>query len=257
MLQKKSRKLEPPPTRQVTVSASPAAEAFYAESLQLLVASGIPFMIAGTYAVSAYTGINRPTKDVDVFCRAGDYPRVLGLFQSKGYKTSVEDERWIAKVWKRKHFFDVIFNSKTAATPVTDAWFEPRHMAHIHGADVQIIAPTELVWSKAFLQNRERYDGADIAHVILRQSEHIDWKRLLSYMEHYWEVLLIHLLNFRFIYPTERHLIPKWLFDELMDRVRSQEGLPVPDTRVCRGRLFSPKDYLIDIADWGFADIVG
>src|SRR5690349_11795360 len=77
----------------------PEAEAFYAESLKLLKESGIPFLLSGTYAVTAYTGIVRPTKDLDVFCKAGDYPRILAFFQERGYRIDVEDERWIAKVW--------------------------------------------------------------------------------------------------------------------------------------------------------------
>lgn len=235
----------------------PKAEAFYAETLRILKRSEIPFMIAGTYALCSYTGIRRPTKDLDIFCRAGDYPRILRLFQELGYRTEVKDERWIAKVHNKRYFFDVIFNSRTAATPITDAWFAEKHTAKIYGTEVQLIAPTELIWSKVFVQNRERYDGADIAHTILRCHQHVDWQRLLGYMEQYWEVLLIHLLNFRFIYPTERHAIPEWLFDELMGRLDNQRQMPEGQTRVCRGRLFSPPDYLIDIAEWGFADIVG
>ncbi len=235
----------------------PKAEAFYADCLKHLKKSGVPFMVAGTYAVSSYTGIRRPTKDLDVFCRAGDYPRILKYFQALGYKTVVEDERWIAKIKKDRWTFDVIFNSRTAATPITDSWFAENHRCKIYGTEVQLIAPTELVWSKVFVQNRERYDGADIAHVILRQHQQIDWKRLLGYMEQYWEVLLIHVLNFRFVYPTERQCVPDWLFDELMSRIANQRAMPEGRTRVCRGRLFSPPDYLIDIAEWGFADLVG
>ncbi|RYG85679.1 MAG: hypothetical protein EON59_11690, partial [Alphaproteobacteria bacterium] len=72
----------------------PPSEAldFYAESLGLLKESGIPFLLSGTYAVSAYTGIRRPTKDLDVFCKPGDYPRILAYFQARGFRTDVEDE---------------------------------------------------------------------------------------------------------------------------------------------------------------------
>src|SRR3546814_3330108 len=80
---------------------------------------------------------------------------------------------------------------------------------------------------------------------ILRQHERIDWQRLLDAMELHWEVLLIHLLNFRFIYPTERHCIPLWLFEELLGRLQTRAELPVPNLRVCRGRLLSPRDYQI------------
>ncbi len=239
------------------LSASPEAEAFYANCLKMLVESGIPFLLGGTFAVSAYTGINRPTKDIDVFCTTGDYPRILGYFRDRGFDTEVLDERWIAKVRKGPHFFDVIFNSTVAVTPVTEQWFTEAPLRSILGQDIKVTPPTELIWSKVFVQSRERYDGADVYHVMLTQHEKVDWRRLLSYMDPYWELLLIHALTFRFIYPSERNRVPQWLFDELMDRLHRRNELPVTQTRVCRGRLLSRPDYLIDVSEWGFADVVG
>ena len=67
----------------------------------------------------------------------------------------------------------------------------------------------------------------------------------------------MHLLNFRFIYPSERDRMPRWLIDELLLRAQRQAELPLPQTRVCRGRLFSAEDYRIDVQTWGFADVVG
>ncbi|HET8727187.1 MAG TPA: hypothetical protein VFO41_06715 [Alphaproteobacteria bacterium] len=239
-------------------SAAPSeAEAFYAESLKQLKLSGIEFLLAGTYAVNAYTGLNRPTKDLDVFCRAGDYPRILAHFQKQGYEIEVQDERWLAKVRQGELFFDVIFSMTCAVAPITDQWFAELHRARVYDIAVPIVSPTELIWSKAFVQGRTRYDGADVAHVILKQHENIDWRRLLSHMEQYWEVLLVHVLNFRFVYPTERECIPRWLFDELVTRLKEHADLPVPQVRVSRGRLFSGSDYLIDVMEWGFTDVVG
>ena len=62
----------------------PESEAFYAEALRELNQLGLPFLLAGTYALSAYTGITRPTKDLDIFCKAGDYTRVLSHFKNLG-----------------------------------------------------------------------------------------------------------------------------------------------------------------------------
>src|SRR5262249_47781668 len=104
------------------VAASPQAEAFYGEVLDELNRSGIPFLLAGTYAVAAYTGISRPTKDLDVFCRAGDCPRILGHFKALGCALEIEDERWIAKVRKGEHFFDIIYASANGTMPVGDQW---------------------------------------------------------------------------------------------------------------------------------------
>jgi hypothetical protein len=237
--------------------APPDADRFYADSLRILKDSQVPFLVAGTFAVNCYTGINRATKDLDIFCKAGDFPRILLHFKQQGFDTAIEDERWLAKVRVGDAFFDVIFSSPSAVITVSDYWFKESHPAEIYGVPVQLTPPTEMIWSKALLQNRHRYDGADIAHIILRQSERIDWKRLLTHMEQYWEVLLIHLLNFRFIYPSERDTIPRWLVDELLLRAKEQADLPVPKTKVCRGRLFSPDDYRVDVAEWGFADVVG
>jgi hypothetical protein len=76
-------------------------------------------------------------------------------------------------------------------------------------------------------------------------------------MELYWEVLLMALLNFRFIYPSERHLVPRWLMEELLARLKDQMMVKPPGKRVCRGRIFSPRDYSIDVEQWGFSEAVG
>ena len=70
-------------------------------------------------------------------------------------------------------------------------------------------------------------------------------------------MLLIALLNFRFIYPSERNLIPTWLLDELLQRLHAQMTMPPPGMKVCRGRIFSPRDYAIDITEWGFSEAFG
>jgi hypothetical protein len=70
--------------------AQPAEpEAFYAESLRLLTEAKIPFLQSGAYAARACTGIQRPTKDLDVFCKPGDYPRILGFFRAHGYAAEI------------------------------------------------------------------------------------------------------------------------------------------------------------------------
>ena len=242
------------------LAAAPSSEpqAFYADCLRALREAEIPFLVGGGHAVSLHTGVPRASKDLDVFCRAGDYPRILTRFQhSGGYEIEVEDERWIGKIRRNSWFVDVIFSSTSEAAPVTDRWFDEECTAQLFGIEVRVLPPTELIWSKLFVQDRFRYDGADIAHVLLRQIDRIDWRRLLAYADQHWEVLLAHLLNFRFVYPSERNNIPRWLLDELLDRLRHQAELPEPQTRVCRGRHFSRADYLADITEWGFADVVG
>ena len=236
---------------------SAPAEKFYSEVIRLMAESEIPFLLSGTYALACYTGISRPTKDVDVFATAGDTLKMLNFFKDKGFDVQVKDERWLARVFRGEHFVDIIFNMPTSSVHVTNEWFDTAPFARIFDVRARLVPPTELVWSKIFVQDRYRYDGADVAHMILRRHTEIDWRRLLSHMEMYWEVLLIAVLNFRFIYPSERELIPSWLFKELLERLQAQAQVPVPEMKVCRGRIFSPRDYHMDVHEWGFSEAVG
>ena len=235
----------------------PAAEAFYSEVLQLMAASDIPFLVSGTYALASYTGIDRPTKDVDVFAKAGDALKMLHVFKSHGFDVEIVDERWLARITRGELFVDVIYNMPTVTTHVTDEWFTNAPKAELFGASVRLVPPTQFIWSKIFVADHHRFDGADVAHMILKRHEEIDWRQLLSHMELYWEVLLIALLNFRFIYPSERDVIPTWLMDELLERLRDQADVKGPSKKVCRGRIFSPRDYAVDVERWGFSDAVG
>lgn len=235
----------------------PEAVDFYVRSLQLLQEQGFGFLLSGTYALSCYTGIGRPTKDLDIFCKPSDAPKILSFFQERGYGITIEDERWIGKVWQGEHFFDVIYNISSASIPITDEWFKESYESEVYGTSVRITPPTQFILSKLFLQTRYRYDMADIVHVMLKKHDQIDWRWLLAQLELYWEVLLINILNFRFVYPSERDLVPRWLLDELLARLKAQEAMPPSSVKICRGRLVSPTDFVIDVSEWGFADVVG
>jgi hypothetical protein len=239
------------------IKPPPAAEAFYSEVLQLMARSDIPFLVSGTYALASYTGIDRPTKDVDVFAKAGDALKMLHVFKEHGFDVEIVDDRWLARITRGELFVDMIYNMPTVTTHVTDEWFANAPRAELFGANVRLVPPTQFIWSKIFVQDHHRYDGADVAHMILKRHEEIDWRQLLSHMELYWEVLLIALLNFRFVYPSERGVIPTWLMDELLERLRDQADLDDPGKKVCRGRIFSPRDYAIDVEQWGYSEAVG
>jgi len=239
------------------IQPSPAAEAFYSEVLQLMAQSGIPFLVSGTYALASYTGIDRPTKDVDVFSKAGDALKMLHYFKEHGFDVEIVDERWLSRITRGEMFVDIIYNMPTVTTHVTDDWFIGAPTCELFGAKVQLVPPTQFIWSKIFVQDHHRYDAADVAHMILKKHDQIDWQQLLSHMELYWEVLLMALLNFRFVYPSERNVVPNWIMNELLDRLRDQSHVKGPGKKVCRGRIFSPRDYAIDVDQWGFSEAVG
>jgi len=231
------------------------AEMYYQRVLQILSKGDIPFMLGGTYAVKKYVGIQRETKDMDIFCKAGDYPRILKMLKEAGFKSAVRDSRWVGKAIFGKYYVDIVFGTPSGVWGVDDSWFVGAPKATILGVKVKLIPPEEMIWCKAYIQSRTRHDGADIYHIILKKNKDINWKRLLNRMERHWEILLAHLINFRFIYPSEIEIIPKWLMVELISRVEQQLNLPKSEERSCRGQLFSHDQYQIDIEKWGFKSI--
>ena len=231
------------------------AERFYAEVLSDLLDARVQFLVGGGYAVNFYTSARRPTKDLDIFTTARELPCLLSCLQHDGRTASVVDESWIGKVHFGEDFVDIIFGSSNGAVPVQERWLKHAREGHVLGVCVPLVSPTELIWSKVFVQKRQRHDGSDIANLILKQHDDIDWQRLIAYMDAHWEVLLCHVLSFRWIYPSERDAVPAWLLDELLERLRRQREHPPPGARLCRGRFLSSSDYRSAIEKWGFLDI--
>jgi hypothetical protein len=92
----------------VTEEQRKEAHAFYKEALDLLNECGVPYMLGGAFAMFHYTGIYRDTKDLDIFCKPSDYPRILKYFSEKGYRTDLYDVRWLCKVYKDDYCFTSI-----------------------------------------------------------------------------------------------------------------------------------------------------
>ena len=66
---------------------------------------------------------------------------------------------------------------------------------------VHLVAAEEMIWSKAFVMERERYDGADITHILRKSGATLDWVRLLRRFDLHAALLLSHLVLFQFVYP--------------------------------------------------------
>lgn len=228
---------------------------FYQEAMQLLNEHALPFLIGGAYALRHYTGIHRDTKDLDLFCKAEDYPRILKLFSQRGFTTEVTDPRWVAKAFKGEHFIDLIFNTTNNICPVDDSWFEHGVAGELFTVPIRLIAAEELLWTKIYVHNRERYDGADINHLIMRYGRQLEWKRLFKRIGHHWHLLLAQLLNFQFVYPSDRDIIPAWLFQDLLDLAGKQFELPSPVAKVCLGPLIDHTQYQIDIVEWNYRSL--
>ena len=229
--------------------------AFYTSVLATLNERGLPHLVGGAYAFAHFTGMRRHTKDLDLFIRRGDYEAIAAALGEAGYRTELTFPHWLAKVHCGAAFVDLIFNSGNGVSPVDDEWFEHAAAAEVLGVPARIVPAEEMIWTKAFIMERERFDGADVAHLLRACAGSLDWRRLLQRFGPHWRVLLSHLVLFGFIYPGQQALIPAWLQSELLERLRDEDRLPPrPAAPVRAARLLSREQYLHDVEQQGYRD---
>ena len=92
----------------------------------------------------------------------------------------------LGKGYRGEDFVDVIFSSGNGVARVDEEWFERAVAEEVLGYPTRLIPAEEMIWSKAFVQERERFDGADIAHLIRSRGEGLDWERLLRRFGRHW-----------------------------------------------------------------------
>lgn len=134
-----------------------------------------------------------------------------------------------------------------------DSWIARSKPGVVYDVPTRVLAPEELIASKLFVTRRERFDGADIAHVIYGTKGQLDWQRLLELAGDHWEMLLWALVLFRYVYPAQTQYVPAKVWDELLNRFRSALSKPDPVARF-RGSLVDDKMFAIDVNEWGLED---
>jgi hypothetical protein len=230
-------------------------ESLFREVLSVLEEKGIPYAVSGAFALRQHTGISRFTKDLDVFLSATQVPMALACLCERGFVCEVCDPVWLAKAHRDEFFVDLITGMSNAAITVDPSWIERAHPATIVGVETRVLAPEELVASKLFVTRRERFDGADIAHVIYGASGDFDWNRLLQLAGEHWEILLWALVLFRYVYPAHSDYVPASLWQDLLSRYMHLVAHPDPNTPF-RGSLIDENMFAIDVREWGLEDVL-
>jgi hypothetical protein len=232
------------------------ASDFYKRVLHALVDAHMPFLVGGAFALVHYTGIGRETKDLDLFIRRSDWDTAAALLAEEGITTELTFPHWLGKAYggrDREFFVDLIFSSGNGLAEVDDDWFAHAPPVVSLGFPVRLMPAEEMIWSKAFLMERERFDGADLMHLIRARQHQLDWPRLVARFGEHWRVLLAHLIVFSYVYPSEP--APQNVIDELLNRLKNEPAADAEtDLRVCRGTLLSRAQYLVDVEKLNYLD---
>lgn len=224
----------------------------YKRALEALNAAGVPYVVAGAYAIYEHTGIYRKTKDLDLFFEPTAVVGAARALRAVGFVTRLEDRHWLAKATMGEHFVDLIYGMGNGVAFVDEGWISHSRPGILAACQVKIAPAEELVWHRLFISERHRHDMSDIVHLILIHGDSLDWERLVARVGENWPLLLSQILMFNFVYPGYRSNVPKWVPEQLLARATSQIGEDEDKPEYTRGPMISRFSFMIDVREWGF-----
>jgi hypothetical protein len=229
----------------------------YKRALGALNAAGVPYVVAGAYAIYAHTGIYRETKDLDLFVEPASVVPAMRSLKSAGFRARLEQPHWLAKALQGpegEHFVDIIYGMGNGLALIDRDWYRYSRPSILAATPVRMSPAEELLWHRLFISERHRQDMADILHLLACLGGHLDWRRLMDKTGEHWPLLLAQLQTYSYVYP-EMNGVPEWVMAELLERARADIGRPRSGERVTRGTLISRFSFMIDVHEWGFRDL--
>ena len=142
-----------------------------------------------------------------------------------------------------------------AVITVEPSWIQNARPALVLDVRARVLAAEELLVSKLFVIRRERFDGADICHIIYASQGNLNWDRIFELVKEHWEILLFALVLYRYVYPAYSHYVPAWVWQRLMVCFSAELSSRNPSAPF-RGSLVDDKMFAIDVKEWGMADIL-
>ena len=233
---------------------APEQEQLFRSVLQLLNEAKVPYVVSGAFALHEHTGIWRDTKDLDIFMSPDQVSLSMEILNEHGFKTEVCDPVWLCKVRQGEYFIDLISGMSNAVIRVDQSWIDRAFDSEVLGIPAKILAPEELIASKIFVAFRERFDGADIAHIVYAAGNTMDWSRLLSLVGEHWEMLLWSLILFHYVYPSA-NAVPRLVWDEMLTKFHAEIENPDPKSPF-RGSLIDEKMFAIDVREWKLQNVI-
>lgn len=206
--------------------------------------AGIDFMLGGGFALAAFTGRWRNTKDIDLYILPKHRERAAQLITQAGLKDFhsrlAYDRSWIYRGHREDTIVDLIWAMANGRAEVDPIWFARAGQADLRGFPVKIAPIEEFLWCKLYIVQRDRCDWVDGMNLLFAQPGGLDWAHLLWRLGEDWPLLqgLLTLYG--------------WLYPEAADRLRERlpEPLKIPAGLGGGARPWEERVRLLDSRRW-------
>jgi hypothetical protein len=200
----------------------------YLRVIQIINDRGFGYALGGAFALAAYTGHWRNTKDLDLYVLPQDRDQVIEAVLSTGMKDYYDvekyDRSWIYRAHQEDIIVDVIWAMANGRSDVDELWFT--HGDHVSGRNeiLPVIPIEELIWGKIYVLQKERSDWPDILNLIHASGPQVDWDHLVSRMGEDTPLLAALMTLFAWLDPGRAVEFPSTLWERL--------ALPHPEERI-------------------------
>ncbi|MCC6859203.1 MAG: nucleotidyltransferase family protein [Bryobacterales bacterium] len=219
--------------------------AVYREVLRKARERQIPFALGGAFAVAAYTGQWRNSKDLDLCVLPRDRERMIEVITAGGlsdyFDQSPYDRSWIYRAYSGDTIVDVIWAMANHRADVDAAWIERASPVNIRGEICRVVPAEEMVWDKLYILQRDRCDWPDVLNLLFAVGPGLDWKYLLERTAADEPLLAAALWIFSWMCPGRAGLLPAWV----LNRLRLPAPAPGSEAEAHPGRI-----RLLDTRPW-------
>ena len=128
---------------------------------------------------------------------------------------------WLAKAYRGNYYVDLISGLGNAVLVADRSWMENSIPYELFGVSCHVIGAEELIASKILVARRERFDGADVGHLLRARAAEINWERFESMLSPLGAAPVVP-GSFAYIYPSRKLSVPQRVWERLLDRFRSE-----------------------------------
>lgn len=196
----------------------------YRTGMETVRNTGIGFMLGGGFAMAAFTGRWRDTKDIDFYILPSDRDKVVAALTRAGFKDYFEqrpyDRKWIYRSVREEVVIDIIWAMANQRAAVDASWFTRAEELTLRSQKVQVVPLEEFIWAKLYILQRDHCDWTDVFNVVYANGPSIEWDHLMGRLGEDLNLLRGMLSVYAWLCPKKVRELPQDLWSKL--------GIPAP-----------------------------
>lgn len=191
----------------------------YRSAMEAVRAEKVPLILGGGFALAAYTGRWRDTKDIDFYIVPGDREKAVDALVQAGFKDYYEqrpyDRNWIHRSIRNDVIVDLIWAMANQRAQVDEIWFKRAPELTLRNQRLLVLPAEEFVWCKLYIIQRDHCDWTDIFNLLYVSGPELDWNHLIWRVGEDLQLLKGLIMTFSWLCPDQAARLPRALWYRL------------------------------------------